>query len=116
MDRNPPPSVIIICRERAAIRHIPDNADLIVAAFADNGDLSDYQICDHADKVIFENVDAGAALLALIDNAKCCAERDREETGPYDRIVSVGMFEHVGVKHYRRARGNVWRRLHWVYV
>jgi len=25
----------------------------------------------------------------------------REETGPYDRIVSVGMFEHVGVKHYR---------------
>ncbi|MBY0273332.1 MAG: cyclopropane-fatty-acyl-phospholipid synthase family protein [Alphaproteobacteria bacterium] len=24
----------------------------------------------------------------------------REETGTYDRIVSVGMFEHVGVKHY----------------
>ena len=24
----------------------------------------------------------------------------REETGRYDRIVSVGMFEHVGVKHY----------------
>ncbi|MSO65632.1 MAG: class I SAM-dependent methyltransferase [Alphaproteobacteria bacterium] len=25
----------------------------------------------------------------------------RHETGPYDRIVSVGMFEHVGVGHYR---------------
>ncbi len=24
----------------------------------------------------------------------------REETGVYDRVVSVGMFEHVGVKHY----------------
>ncbi|MGD9538890.1 MAG: class I SAM-dependent methyltransferase [Alphaproteobacteria bacterium] len=24
----------------------------------------------------------------------------REDTGVYDRIVSVGMFEHVGVKHY----------------
>ena len=25
----------------------------------------------------------------------------RDETGTYDRIVSVGMFEHVGAKHYR---------------
>jgi cyclopropane-fatty-acyl-phospholipid synthase len=25
----------------------------------------------------------------------------REETGRYDRIVSVGMFEHVGAQHYR---------------
>ena len=25
----------------------------------------------------------------------------RHETGHYDRIVSVGMFEHVGVRHYR---------------
>ena len=24
----------------------------------------------------------------------------RDETGTYDRIVSVGMFEHVGVRHY----------------
>jgi cyclopropane-fatty-acyl-phospholipid synthase len=24
----------------------------------------------------------------------------RQEQGPYDRIVSVGMFEHVGVRHY----------------
>jgi cyclopropane-fatty-acyl-phospholipid synthase len=26
----------------------------------------------------------------------------REETGRFDRIVSVGMFEHVGIAHYRR--------------
>ncbi len=26
----------------------------------------------------------------------------REETGTYDRVVSVGMFEHVGIGHYRR--------------
>ncbi|MFW6027660.1 MAG: class I SAM-dependent methyltransferase, partial [bacterium] len=26
----------------------------------------------------------------------------REVEGPFDRIVSVGMFEHVGVNHYRR--------------
>ncbi len=26
----------------------------------------------------------------------------REETGTYDRIVSVGMFEHVGINHFRR--------------
>lgn len=25
----------------------------------------------------------------------------RKETGTYDRIVSVGMFEHVGIKHYQ---------------
>jgi len=25
----------------------------------------------------------------------------RQETGRYDRIVSVGMFEHVGIGHYR---------------
>ncbi len=26
----------------------------------------------------------------------------REQTGTFDRIVSVGMFEHVGVRHYRQ--------------
>jgi cyclopropane-fatty-acyl-phospholipid synthase len=26
----------------------------------------------------------------------------REQTGGFDRIVSVGMFEHVGISHYRR--------------
>ena len=35
----------------------------------------------------------------------------RLETGSYDRIVSVGMFEHVGVKHYREFFGSVERLL-----
>jgi len=35
----------------------------------------------------------------------------RLETGAYDRIVSVGMFEHVGVKHYREFFGAVERLL-----
>jgi cyclopropane-fatty-acyl-phospholipid synthase len=35
----------------------------------------------------------------------------RLETGTYDRIVSVGMFEHVGVKHYREFFGAVERLL-----
>jgi cyclopropane-fatty-acyl-phospholipid synthase len=35
----------------------------------------------------------------------------RLETGSYDRIVSVGMFEHVGVKHYREFFATVERVL-----
>ncbi|MGH6891132.1 MAG: class I SAM-dependent methyltransferase [Dongiaceae bacterium] len=35
----------------------------------------------------------------------------RLETAQYDRIVSVGMFEHVGVKHYREFFGGVERLL-----
>jgi cyclopropane-fatty-acyl-phospholipid synthase len=35
----------------------------------------------------------------------------RLETDSYDRIVSVGMFEHVGVKHYREFFGAVERLL-----
>jgi cyclopropane-fatty-acyl-phospholipid synthase len=35
----------------------------------------------------------------------------RLETGSYDRIVSVGMFEHVGVKHYREFFSTVERLL-----
>ena len=35
----------------------------------------------------------------------------RLETEEYDRIVSVGMFEHVGVKHYREFFGTVERLL-----
>ncbi len=31
----------------------------------------------------------------------------REETGRYDRIVSVGMFEHVGVRHYGEFFGKM---------
>ncbi|PWE33341.1 SAM-dependent methyltransferase [Maritimibacter sp. 55A14] len=35
----------------------------------------------------------------------------REVTGRFDRIVSVGMFEHVGVPHYREYFRNVRERL-----
>lgn len=35
----------------------------------------------------------------------------RDETGIYDRIVSVGMFEHVGVNHYRRYFAQIHDRL-----
>ena len=36
----------------------------------------------------------------------------REEPGKYDRIVSVGMFEHVGVAHYREFFAKVRDLLH----
>jgi hypothetical protein len=69
----------IITIERSAIdqfksiwpcHNIPDSADLIVAAFAPNGDLMDYEISDDADKVILDNEVAGATLSALFDDAK----------------------------------------------
>ena len=36
----------------------------------------------------------------LSDKAKFDLKDYRDVTGPFDRIVSVGMFEHVGVNHY----------------
>jgi cyclopropane-fatty-acyl-phospholipid synthase len=36
----------------------------------------------------------------LADRVKFHLRDYREETGKYDRIVSVGMFEHVGARHY----------------
>jgi cyclopropane-fatty-acyl-phospholipid synthase len=36
----------------------------------------------------------------------------REETGVYDRIVSVGMFEHVGINHYAEFFAKVRGLLH----
>lgn len=36
----------------------------------------------------------------LEKQVKICLQDYREEKGTYDRIVSVGMFEHVGVRHY----------------
>ena len=38
--------------------------------------------------------------LGLSDRVRFRLRDYREETEVYDRIVSVGMFEHVGVKHY----------------
>src|SRR6201986_5091187 len=42
-----------------------------------------------------------AAAAGLSDRVKFHLRDYREEAGHYDRIVSVGMFEHVGVNHYR---------------
>ena len=42
-----------------------------------------------------------AAEAGLADRVRFRLRDYREETRTYDRIVSVGMFEHVGVNHYR---------------
>jgi cyclopropane-fatty-acyl-phospholipid synthase len=42
-----------------------------------------------------------AAAAGLADRLSFHLRDYREEVGHYDRIVSVGMFEHVGVNHYR---------------
>ena len=42
-----------------------------------------------------------AAAVGLADRVRFHLRDYREEAGSYDRIVSVGMFEHVGVNHYR---------------
>jgi cyclopropane-fatty-acyl-phospholipid synthase len=42
-----------------------------------------------------------AAAAGVADRVKFVLRDYREEHGTYDRIVSVGMFEHVGVPHYR---------------
>lgn len=42
-----------------------------------------------------------AANAGLADRASFLLKDYREENGRYDRIVSIGMFEHVGVGHYR---------------
>ena len=73
----------VITIERTAIdrfkaewpcHNIPADADLIVAVFADNGDLIDYQISDRADNVIYANCrrtdDARAAFYALLNDAQ----------------------------------------------
>jgi cyclopropane-fatty-acyl-phospholipid synthase len=41
-----------------------------------------------------------AAAAGLADRVRFHLQDYREEAGRYDRIVSVGMFEHVGVNHY----------------
>jgi cyclopropane-fatty-acyl-phospholipid synthase len=41
-----------------------------------------------------------AAAAGLSDRVRFFLRDYREERGQYDRIVSVGMFEHVGVNHY----------------
>ena len=47
---------------------------------------------------------AGAGLQ---DRVRFKLEDYRDRTGTYDRIVSVGMFEHVGARHYREFFGKL---------
>jgi cyclopropane-fatty-acyl-phospholipid synthase len=42
-----------------------------------------------------------AAAAGLSERVRFFLRDYRHQTGPFDRIVSVGMFEHVGVSHYR---------------
>jgi cyclopropane-fatty-acyl-phospholipid synthase len=42
-----------------------------------------------------------ATAVGLADRVRFHLRDYREESGRYDRIVSVGMFEHVGINHYR---------------
>ncbi len=42
-----------------------------------------------------------AAAAGLSDRVRFFLRDYREQPGPFDRIVSVGMFEHVGAAHYR---------------
>jgi cyclopropane-fatty-acyl-phospholipid synthase len=42
-----------------------------------------------------------AATAGLADRVEFHLRDYREESGHYDRIVSIGMFEHVGVNHYK---------------
>ena len=47
----------------------------------------------------------------LADKAQFRLEDYREIRGTFDRIVSVGMFEHVGVTHYKRFFRTIYRHL-----
>jgi cyclopropane-fatty-acyl-phospholipid synthase len=48
-----------------------------------------------------------AAAAGLAGRARFHLTDYRNQTGKFDRIVSVGMFEHVGVNHYRRFFGTL---------
>jgi len=43
---------------------------------------------------------ARASEKGLSERTRCLLQDYRDTKGPFDRIVSVGMFEHVGVNHY----------------
>jgi cyclopropane-fatty-acyl-phospholipid synthase len=55
--------------------------------------------------------EARARREGLADRVRFALRDYRDETGTYDRIVSVGMFEHVGVNHFRRFFAQVRDRL-----
>ncbi len=47
----------------------------------------------------------------LADRVRFHLRDYRQQTGVFDRVVSVGMFEHVGIDHFRRYFGQVRDRL-----
>ena len=55
--------------------------------------------------------EARAAREGLAGRVRFALRDYRDETGTYDRIVSVGMFEHVGVNYFRRFFAQVRDRL-----
>jgi len=61
-----------------------------------NIDVTGLTLSEEQHKVATERAKAAG----LEDRVRFCLRDYREEMGTYDRIVSVGMFEHVGVKHY----------------
>jgi cyclopropane-fatty-acyl-phospholipid synthase len=52
-----------------------------------------------------------ARALGLADRVRFHLRDYRAETGTYDRVVSVGMFEHVGINHYRTFFDTLYRLL-----
>jgi cyclopropane-fatty-acyl-phospholipid synthase len=52
-----------------------------------------------------------ARAMGLADRVRFFLRDYREETGTYDRVVSVGMFEHVGINHYRTFFDTLYRLL-----
>lgn len=54
---------------------------------------------------------ARAVERGLSDRAEFRLQDYRDLTGPYDRIISVGMFEHVGVPNYQEYFDNIARLL-----
>jgi cyclopropane-fatty-acyl-phospholipid synthase len=55
--------------------------------------------------------EARARREGLADRVRFALRDYRDETGIYDRIVSVGMFEHVGINHYRQFFAQIRDRL-----
>ncbi|MDD3181862.1 MAG: cyclopropane-fatty-acyl-phospholipid synthase [Alphaproteobacteria bacterium] len=52
-----------------------------------------------------------AAMMGLTKSCQFALQDYRQESGPYDRIVSVGMFEHVGKRNYNEFFTHVRRLL-----
>jgi hypothetical protein len=49
---------------------ISNRVDLIVAAFGDNGDLIDLEVCDEADVMLEPDAYDGPAMVALLEDAQ----------------------------------------------